>query len=232
MIEALRDRIDVVVQALAFNTALPRRAARRASRRASGPRRSCRRRSSSREEEVDRHARRDPGRRRCPRRCAGGSSSSPASSSSASRPPTQLEYKTKDTARLAGVDWHLLTAAETGPGPAEGPRRARPATACRCAALMTLLMFAKAMAYFRGSRRGDARGRAPDPAVRAARQARAGPRRAVLRGRRERARSAPTASAGSGGCSTCRAPSTTASTSTATTRSARCWPSSPGASTA
>ena len=93
---------------------LPGRAARRASSRATGPRRSCPPQIVFTPSRARPHARRDPARCSCRRRCAAASSSSPASSSSSSRPATQFEYKTKDTARLAGVDLHLLTAAETG----------------------------------------------------------------------------------------------------------------------
>ena len=218
VIEALRDRIDVVVQALAFNTRFLGELLDAHRGRATAPRRSCRAQIIFTEAEIDRHARGDPAPSPCPRRCAGGSSSSPASSSSSSRPPTQFEYKTKDTARLAGRRLAPAGRGRDRAGPAQGPRHARPATACRCARLMTLLVFAKAMAYFRGAARGGPRGPAPDPAVRAARQAGARPRRAVLRGGREPAPSASTASAGCAGSSTCPAPSTTASTSTATTR--------------
>ncbi len=63
---------------------------------------------------------------------------------------TQFEYKTKDTVKLAGIDWHQVSGAETGKDKLKKSAR-RPRTACR-AALMTTLTFIKAMAYFRGSR--------------------------------------------------------------------------------
>jgi len=62
----------------------------------------------------------------------------------------QLEYKTKDTAKLAGADLHLLAAQDTGKdrlkdigGQTQNGLSVR--------ALMTVLVFAKALAYFRGS---------------------------------------------------------------------------------
>jgi len=63
----------------------------------------------------------------------------------------QFEYKTKDTARLAGADWRTLTAQETG-------RDRLKDIGCQTTnglsvrALMTLMVYAKALAYFRGNR--------------------------------------------------------------------------------
>jgi len=63
----------------------------------------------------------------------------------------QFEYKTKDTARLAGADWRALTAQETG-------RDRLKDIGCQTTnglsvrALMTLMVYAKALAYFRGNR--------------------------------------------------------------------------------
>jgi len=63
----------------------------------------------------------------------------------------QFEYKTKDTARLAGVEWHLLTTQETG-------RDRLKDIGCQTKnglsvrVLMTLLIYSKALAYFRGNR--------------------------------------------------------------------------------
>ncbi|HZO84914.1 MAG TPA: MoxR family ATPase [Verrucomicrobiae bacterium] len=62
----------------------------------------------------------------------------------------QFEYKTKDTARLAGVEWHLLTVQETG-------RDRLKDIGCQTKnglsvrVLMTLLIYSKALAYFRGN---------------------------------------------------------------------------------
>lgn len=64
----------------------------------------------------------------------------------------QLEYKTKDTARLAGVDLHLLAGAETGRDRlADLGAQTRNGLSVR--ALQTTLVFAKAMAYFRAQQR-------------------------------------------------------------------------------
>jgi hypothetical protein len=63
----------------------------------------------------------------------------------------QFEYKTKDTARLAGVDWRALTAQETG-------RDRLKDIGCQTTngvsvrTMMTLMIYAKALAYFRGNR--------------------------------------------------------------------------------
>ncbi|MFN7565416.1 MAG: AAA family ATPase [Prosthecobacter sp.] len=63
----------------------------------------------------------------------------------------QFEYKTKDTARLAGVEWHLLTAQETGRDRLKDLGcQTRNGLSVR--GLMTIIHFAKAIAYFRGNR--------------------------------------------------------------------------------
>jgi hypothetical protein len=62
----------------------------------------------------------------------------------------QFEYLTKDTARLAGVEWHEMTAADNG-------RDRLKDIGCQTVNgvsvrnLMTLLIYAKALAYFRGN---------------------------------------------------------------------------------
>ncbi|HXG67761.1 MAG TPA: AAA family ATPase [Blastocatellia bacterium] len=61
----------------------------------------------------------------------------------------QIEYKTKDTVKLAGIDFHLVNAAETGKDKLKDiGSQTRNGLSVR--ALMTVLAFAKAMAYFRG----------------------------------------------------------------------------------
>ena len=63
----------------------------------------------------------------------------------------QFEYKTKDTARLAGVEWHTLTAQETGRDRLKDLGcQTRNGLSVRL--LMTLLIYSKALAYFRGNR--------------------------------------------------------------------------------
>jgi MoxR-like ATPase len=63
----------------------------------------------------------------------------------------QFEYKTKDTARLAGADWHTLVAQDTGRDRLKDPG-AQTKNGLSVRALLTLLHYAKAMAYFRGNR--------------------------------------------------------------------------------
>src|SRR5689334_951966 len=63
----------------------------------------------------------------------------------------QFEYKTKDTARLAGVEWAGLTAQDTGRDRLKDLGcQTRNGLSVRV--LMTLLVYAKALAYFRGNR--------------------------------------------------------------------------------
>ena len=63
----------------------------------------------------------------------------------------QLEYKTKDVAKLAAADWGALTAGETGKDRLRDlGTQTRNGLSVR--ALLTILTFAKALAYFRGER--------------------------------------------------------------------------------
>jgi MoxR-like ATPase len=62
----------------------------------------------------------------------------------------QFEYKTKDTARLAGVEWATLTARDTGRDKIKDLGcQTRNGLSVR--ALMTIIHYAKAIAYFRGN---------------------------------------------------------------------------------
>jgi MoxR-like ATPase len=62
----------------------------------------------------------------------------------------QFEYMTKDTARLSGVDWRDITAADTGRDRMKDLGcQTRNGVSVRN--LMTLLVYAKALAYFRGN---------------------------------------------------------------------------------
>jgi MoxR-like ATPase len=63
----------------------------------------------------------------------------------------QLEYKTKDTAKLASADTHLLSAQETGKDRIKD-LGAQTKNGLSVRALMTVLVFAKALTYFRGQR--------------------------------------------------------------------------------
>lgn len=61
----------------------------------------------------------------------------------------QLEYKTKDTAKLSGIDFRALTALDTGKDKVKDIGAATK-NGFSVRALMTVLVFAKALAYFRG----------------------------------------------------------------------------------
>ena len=63
----------------------------------------------------------------------------------------QIEYKTKDTAKLAGADLHQLAAQESGKDKLKD-LGAQTKNGLSVRALMTVLVFAKALTYFRGSR--------------------------------------------------------------------------------
>ncbi|GII98124.1 MoxR-like ATPase [Sediminihabitans luteus] len=63
----------------------------------------------------------------------------------------QFEYRTKDTARVAGVDPHLVAATDTGRD-ALGEIGAQTLNGLSVRALQSLIAYAKAMAYFRGNR--------------------------------------------------------------------------------
>jgi MoxR-like ATPase len=64
---------------------------------------------------------------------------------------TQLEYQTKDTAKLSGIDFAQLTARETGKDKLKDiGSQTRNGLSVR--AIMTVLTFVKAMAFFRGSK--------------------------------------------------------------------------------
>ena len=67
---------------------------------------------------------------------------------------SQIEYKTKDTAKLSGVDWRQVAGAETGKDKRkDAGSQTRNGLSVR--SLMTVLTFVKAMAYFRGNREVD-----------------------------------------------------------------------------
>jgi MoxR-like ATPase len=64
---------------------------------------------------------------------------------------SQFEYKTKDTFKLAGADWSQLTSQETGKDKLKD-LGAQTRNGLSVRSLMTVLVFVKAMAYFRGLR--------------------------------------------------------------------------------
>ena len=148
VIEALRDRIDVVVQALAFNPRFLDELLVRIEEDVR-PEELMPRELVFTDEEVDRMGRAiravevpDDVRRRVEffasqfelAEMAGG----------------QFEYMTKDTARLSGIAWHELAALDNG-------RDRMKDLGCQTLNglsvrnLMTLLLFAKALAWFRGN---------------------------------------------------------------------------------
>lgn len=63
----------------------------------------------------------------------------------------QFEYKTKDTARLSGIEWSALTSLETGRDRLKD-LGCQTKNGLSVRMLMTLLVYAKALAYFRGNR--------------------------------------------------------------------------------
>lgn len=67
---------------------------------------------------------------------------------------SQFEYKTKDTVKLAGLDWNQVTGAETG-NDKQKDIGAQTKNGMSVRAMMTTLSYVKAMAYFRGKREVD-----------------------------------------------------------------------------
>ena len=149
MIEALRDRIDVIVQALAFN---PRFLGELLTRIEENlrPEELVPKEIIFSAEEIDRMGEEiravtipDPLRRRLEFFTSQFELMENAGS--------QFEYLTKDTARLSGADWVQLVSADSG-------RDRLKDIGCQTKNglsvrnLMTLLVFAKALAYFRGNR--------------------------------------------------------------------------------
>lgn len=64
---------------------------------------------------------------------------------------TQFEYKTKDTVKLAGLDWHLIAGGESGKDK-QKDIGAQTKNGLSVRAMMTSLTFIKALAYFRGQK--------------------------------------------------------------------------------
>lgn len=152
VIEALRDRIDVVVKALHFNT---RFLGELLSRIESGvrPEEIVPAQIVFTEEELNRLEKEVRGvviPAAILRRLEFFSSQFEYFESAA----TQFEYKTKDTAKLAGLDWHQIASSETGKDKQKDVG-AQTKNGLSVRAMMTTLSFVKAMAYFRGSRQVD-----------------------------------------------------------------------------
>jgi len=149
VIEALRDRIDVIVQALAFNPRFLDDLLARIEENVR-PEEVVPRQIIFTEAEVDRlqeeiRAVQVPLEVR--RRVEFFASQFEFCEVAAE----QFEYKTKDTARLAGVEWHTVTAQDTGRDRLKDLGcQTRNGFSVRL--LMTLLVYAKAMTYVRGNR--------------------------------------------------------------------------------
>ena len=149
VIEALRDRIDVVVQALAFNPRFLSDLLTRIEERVR-PEEVVPRQIVFTEGEVDRMQEEilsvelpEPVRRRIEFFASQFELCDVAAD--------QFEYKTKDTARLAGADWHTLSARDTGRDRLKD-LGCQTTNGLSVRALQTLIHYAKAIAYFRGNR--------------------------------------------------------------------------------
>jgi MoxR-like ATPase len=149
VIEALRDRIDIVVKALPFNTRFLSELLTRLEERIT-PEEIVPRQVIFTEAEVDRMAEevRAVG---FPRELRRRLEFFASHFEFFEQGGDQLEYKTKDTVKLAGVDVALLAAQDTGRDRLKDlGSQTRNGLSVR--ALMTSLAFLKAMAYFRGER--------------------------------------------------------------------------------
>jgi MoxR-like ATPase len=149
VIEALRDRIDVVVQALAFNPRFLGDLLARIETRVR-PEEVVPRQIVFTEDEVDRMgadvlAVELPAAVR--RRVEFFASQFELCDAAAD----QFEYKTKDTARLAGAEWSTLAARDTGRDRLKD-LGCQSLNGVSVRALQTLVLYAKAIAYFRGNR--------------------------------------------------------------------------------
>ena len=149
VIEALRDRIDVIVQALAFNPRFLDDLLLRIEEEAR-PEELAPREIIFTEQEIDRMGREirevavpDDVRRRLEFFCSQFELFETAGA--------QFEYMTKDTARLSGVDWGQVVAADNGRDRLKD-LGCQTKNGVSVRNLMTLLVFAKALAYFRGNR--------------------------------------------------------------------------------
>jgi len=149
VIEALRDRIDVIVQALAFNprflSDLLARIEENVRPEEVVPRQIvfAEAELDRMEEEIRAVAVPDEVRRRLEFFASQFEFCEVAGD--------QFEYKTKDTARLAGIEWHQLAAQDSGRDRLKDLGcQTRNGLSVRV--LMTLLVYAKALSYFRGNR--------------------------------------------------------------------------------
>ncbi|MES1175645.1 MAG: AAA family ATPase [Myxococcales bacterium] len=148
VIEALRDRIDVVVQALAFNPRFLHELLTRVEENIR-PEEVVPRQIIFTEQEIDRLAEEIRAVELGPlvrRRLEFFTSQFEFCEVAAQ----QFEYKTKDTVRLSGVDWLNVTAQDTGRDRLKD-LGCQTKNGLSVRALMTLIHYAKAIAYFRGN---------------------------------------------------------------------------------
>jgi MoxR-like ATPase len=150
VIEALRDRIDVVVQALSFNPRFLDELLLRIEENVR-PEEVVPPGIVFTEQEIDRMGEEiravevpEAVRRRLEFFCSQFELFEPAG--------VQFEYMTKDTARLSGVDWAQVVAADNGRDRVKD-LGCQTLNGVSVRNLMSLLVFAKALAYFRGTRR-------------------------------------------------------------------------------
>jgi MoxR-like ATPase len=149
VIDALRDRIDVVVQALAFNPRFLTELLTRIEENVR-PEEVVPRQIIFNEAEMDRmqeEIRAVELGREVRRRLEFFSSQFEFCEVAAE----QFEYKTKDTARLAAVEWHTLATLDSGRDRLKD-LGCQTKNGLSVRALMTLILYAKAIAYFRGNR--------------------------------------------------------------------------------
>ncbi len=148
VIEALRDRIDVVVKALHFNSRFLGDLLERIESRMR-PEEVVPAEILFTEEEGDRlqkEIRKIPIPKPVMRRFEFFVSQFEYCESAAE----QFEYKTKDTVKLAAIEWHQVAANETGKDKLKDVG-AQTKNGISVRAVMTTLNFVKALAYFRGS---------------------------------------------------------------------------------
>lgn len=149
VIEALRDRIDVIVQALAFNPRFLDELLLRIEENVR-PEEVAPREIIFTEEEIDRmvgEIREVAVPHDVRRRLEFFASQFELAEAAG----VQFEYMTKDTARLSGVDWSQVVAADNGRDRLKD-LGCQTKNGVSVRNLMTLLVFAKALAYFRGNR--------------------------------------------------------------------------------
>lgn len=152
VIEALRDRIDVIVQALAFNPRFLDELLLRIEENVR-PEEVAPREVIFTEQEIDRMVEeiREVAVPHDVRRRLEFFASQFELAEAAG---VQFEYMTKDTARLSGVDWSQVVAADNGRDRLKD-LGCQTKNGVSVRNLMTLLVFTKALAYFRGNRTVD-----------------------------------------------------------------------------